>query len=102
MALCVEHKTAVLSIPQSNYIFDHDTPGAKVSKPEDIQKSTESRPEEATSELDAASLQHMKADGAIIDNAQDVLAHLSHRDENVRLKKTLARGQQLTRYSGRL
>ena len=83
MALCAEHAVAVHSLPQSNYIFGHETPSSIVSQSKDIQKSAKSIPDKATSEPVAASLQHMKADGVIIGSAQDVPAHSSHNDENV-------------------
>ena len=98
MALCTEQETALHSLPQSMYIFEHETPGPILSQPEDIQRSTKSLPDEATSGPVAASLQHMKSDVTILDSAQDVPEHFSNNDESVSLNRTLARAQQLTRY----
>ena len=93
MALCTEQETALHSLPQSIYVFEHETPGAILSQPDDIEKSTKYLLDEATSGPVAASLQHMKADAAIIDSAQDVPAHFSYSEESVSLNNVLARDQ---------
>ncbi|KAL8791677.1 MAG: hypothetical protein Q9195_005760 [Heterodermia aff. obscurata] len=77
MAVCVDYEIAIHALPQSNYIFKHETPGAILSQTGHIQKSTKSLSEETNSGPVEASVPHMKADAASIDKAQDVPAQLS-------------------------